>query len=1001
MVSLAALILIAAPAADRYVWAPAAPGPAHASGQGAENRALFVGYAYGKLTLKNKWEGTALVLPTSKLRLQLRNGKELAVGEPSGFRIARQASPPGVAVSWTQRAKGSPLTAQARLVLRDDANYGRLIVTFTAARDLDVGVIDLLQIQDARAHIVGKSLGSPVTCGDYFFGVEHPMSVATIERNTARCGIKRALPLRAGTPVTYSAVLGIAPPGQMRRAFLNYVESERAHPYRPFLHYNNWLDTAYGRPFTQAECLDRIGKFGKQLVEKRGVKMESFLFDDGWDNTSSVWEFHSGFPNAFLPLRDAAAKYGAGVGVWLSPWGGYGRARQERLAYGKAHSMEVDSQGYALSGPNYYRRFHEVTMDFVTQQGIDMFKFDGTGSPDKMTPGSKFDSDFDAAISLIGDLRKARPDLFVNLTTGTWPSPFWLKYADSIWRGGSDSGYAGVGTKRQQWITYRDGDTYHGVVQRGPLYPLNSLMTHGLIYASHSGELKNDPGNDFADEIHSYFGSGTQLQEMYITPDLLSDQNWDDLAGAAKWSRDNADVLKDTHWVGGDPSKLDVYGWASWSARKSILVLRNPSDKPQAFSVDLASLLELPVRSAAHYSVREPWKSSRAPSVWRAEQPSVENLKPFEVKVVELTPRTIGAGDGAIPARPAQPSLSSPPPKPAFPIRVACVGASIVEGVGTSGPSKSYPSQLQRLLGTGYLVGNFGHSGATLTRATDLPYSSTAEYRRALEFSPSIVVIMLGTNDATRDRWPKVESLYVPQYRELIRTFQELPTRPRVFACIPSPTYDERQQNVEEAVVPLVKQIAREAGVDLIDFHSALEGRPELLPDKLHPNDEGASLLAQAAAEAIEDPALRKKAWRVVSFDSEEPGEGPAKNAIDGDPSTFWHTNYSSKETRPPHEIVVDMGSATRVAGFRYLPRQDGGINGRVKGFEVYFSADRKTWGNPALSGEIKDIVGWSSWTLASLVSARYFKFRALSEQHGAPWTSVGELDVRRAAAGE
>jgi hypothetical protein len=70
-------------------------------------------------------------------------------------------------------------------------------------------------------------------------------------------------------------------------------------------------------------------------------------------------------------------------------------------------------------------------------------------------------------------------------------------------------------------------------------------------YAKRAKDLTTDPGNDFADEVHSYFGTGTQLQEMYITPSLLSPTNWDTLAEAARWSRSHVDTLKDVHWIGG------------------------------------------------------------------------------------------------------------------------------------------------------------------------------------------------------------------------------------------------------------------------------------------------------------------------------------------------------------------------------------------------------------------------------------------------------------------
>jgi hypothetical protein len=297
--------------------------------------------------------------------------------------------------------------------------------------------------------------------------------------------------------------------------------------------------------------------------------------------------------------------------------------------------------GYALSGPKYYVAFKDVCLEMMRKYGVNQFKFDGTGNVDSVVPGSQFDSDFAAAIHLIGELRAAKPDLFVNLTTGTWPSPFWLMYADSIWRGGEDDSVAGVGPYRERWITYRDAATYENVVQGGPLYPLNSLMLHGMIYAQHHKELDKDPQNDFKNEVRSYFGTGTQLQEMYITPSLLSAQNWDDLAEAARWSRENADVLKDTHWVGGDPAWGEIYGWASWSPRKGILVLRNPSDKEQTIKVRLQDVFELPEGAAQKYAAKPAWMGSMMVVVeMEATEPHEFKLGPFQVVTLEMTPET-------------------------------------------------------------------------------------------------------------------------------------------------------------------------------------------------------------------------------------------------------------------------------------------------------------------------------------------------------------------------
>lgn len=325
----------------------------------------------------------------------------------------------------------------------------------------------------------------------------------------------------------------------------------------------------------------------------------------------------------------------------MSPWGGYGKPHEERVAYGKAQGFETNADGFALSGPVYYKRFRDTCMDMIRNYGINQFKFDGTGESTNTFAGSPFDSDFDAAIHLIEELRAEKPDLYVNLTTGTYPSPFWLRYADSIWRGGDDHDFAGIGSSRQRWITYRDSDTYDHVVRAGALFPLNALMLHGLIYAKQARSLMTDPKNDFPSEVRDYFGTGTQLQEMYITPSLLSQANWDTIAECAKWSRANAVTLVDTHWVGGDPQRLEPYGWASWSPRKGILTLRNPANVAQSIAIDLGRAFELPPSAPRQFSATSPWLQDRRkpPIRFRAGEEHKLRLEPYEVMTLEMVPR--------------------------------------------------------------------------------------------------------------------------------------------------------------------------------------------------------------------------------------------------------------------------------------------------------------------------------------------------------------------------
>ena len=528
-----------------------------------------------------------------------------------------------------------------RAILRNGSNYVRQELSFHAiGHDAPIREVALFDFKAHSARVIGTVKGSPVTVDDAFLGFEHPLSACEVKDEYVRCFIGRELPLRAGQTVTYSSVIGLAPAGQMRRAFLNCVERERARPYRPFLNYNSWYDIGFNNPYDEAAALDVIHSFGSELVEKRAVHLDSFLFDDGWDDPHTLWSFGAGFPQGFTPLHAAAEKYGAEPGVWLSPWGGYDQAKEQRLKYGRQNGLETNQGGFALSGPKYYARFREVTLKFIHDYGVNQFKIDGTGNVNSVLPGSDFDSDFQAAISLMSEWRAARPGIFINLTTGTYPSPFWLQFADSIWRGDDDHSFAGVGSWRERWITFRDGATYRGIVQQGPLFPLNSLMLHGIIYARHAEHLDGDPERDFANEVRSYFGSGTQLQEMYVTHSFLSEQDWNTLAEAAKWSRNNADVFVDTHWVGGDPDKLEIYGWAAWSPAKGILTLRNPSDKPQSLGIDVGEAFELPAKAPKRFQARSPWHEDREPEavLLVAGEKHIFTLKPFEVLNLEALP---------------------------------------------------------------------------------------------------------------------------------------------------------------------------------------------------------------------------------------------------------------------------------------------------------------------------------------------------------------------------
>ena len=187
-------------------------------------------------------------------------------------------------------------------------------------------------------------------------------------------------------------------------------------------------------------------------------------------------------------------------------------------------------------------------------------------------------------------------------------------------------------------------------------------------------------------------------------------------------------------------------------------------------------------------------------------------------------------------------------------IRVACIGNSITYGMGTRDPKRSsYPAVLGRLLGDRYWVKNFGVSARTLMNKGDYPYMKEKAYREAQAFNPNIVIIKLGTNDSKAPNW-KHKADYMKDMQSMIDTFKALDSKPKIYLCFPSKTYQTgsgiNDDIITKEIIPLIKKVAKKNKLPVIDLHTAMDGMPEMFPDKVHPNEEGAKVMAKAVYEA-------------------------------------------------------------------------------------------------------------------------------------------------------
>ena len=188
-------------------------------------------------------------------------------------------------------------------------------------------------------------------------------------------------------------------------------------------------------------------------------------------------------------------------------------------------------------------------------------------------------------------------------------------------------------------------------------------------------------------------------------------------------------------------------------------------------------------------------------------------------------------------------------------IRVACVGDSITYGAGVENRDQNnYPRVLGNLLGEKYEVKNFGVSGATLLKKGDKPYWKLNEFKAVDDFAPNIIIVKLGTNDTKPQNWAHKDE-FAADYAAMLDHFKSLPSKPKIYACLPVPVYEDKwgitEKTVKEEVIPIVKKVAKEKGATVIDLYKALGGHKEMFPDGVHPNAAGAAVLAKSVHEAL------------------------------------------------------------------------------------------------------------------------------------------------------
>ncbi|MGC4030329.1 MAG: GDSL-type esterase/lipase family protein [Tepidisphaeraceae bacterium] len=208
----------------------------------------------------------------------------------------------------------------------------------------------------------------------------------------------------------------------------------------------------------------------------------------------------------------------------------------------------------------------------------------------------------------------------------------------------------------------------------------------------------------------------------------------------------------------------------------------------------------------------------------------------------------------------AQSTTSSAATEPAEPppgvVRVACIGDSITYGAGIANREQnSYPAKLGGLLGDGFAVRNFGVNGTTALKVSDRPYVERPIYAKALAYKADVLVMAFGTNDTKPQNWKGADA-FTADYKAILADFRKANPAVKVFVCLPVQCFLDgewsiRDHVIRDEVIPAVKKIAAEEKATVIDLRSALNGKHDLFPDNIHPNAEGAAIMAKTVAAAV------------------------------------------------------------------------------------------------------------------------------------------------------
>lgn len=519
--------------------------------------------------------------------------------------------------------------------------------------------------EQADSHVPGSALkmGQPVYVGSLFLGIEFPVALNNIENcvTSLRCFSGKGLSdiMKNNVFVSREAVIGAAESDsfpQVQRAFFEYIKTI-SKPIRLRRQYNSWYDHMLN--ITRENVYSSFLEIEKAMTATGEKPLDCYVADDGWnDYSKGFWGFNEKFPDELYPFASLADALSSNFGLWIGPRGGYTKDTPRF-----AKNIEKAGNGYFNSGSRdvcvasdkYIVKMADTMMDFQNRFDLNYWKLDGFARRpcrnkhhDHLTGGYK-------SMYLYTDMWEKWTDVFdrlfqsskgnywINLTSYAPPSPWFLKYVNSLWMQISDDvgfiGKKGQVSDKDRMLSYRDERYFDFYNDRQFQVPQCALYNHDPIYGNEAKVSMSD--EDFRAYLFTMAMRGNCFWELYYSHNMMNSAKWRINYSVLRFLEENIDVLSNSVIFGGRPSRGQVYGFSAFDGNEGLLCLRNSSGETTDYTVRLDETVGVSKDLIYAPAVQIlPYSTKGIGNIYSYGDIVKLNLAPYETKIMHFGKKT-------------------------------------------------------------------------------------------------------------------------------------------------------------------------------------------------------------------------------------------------------------------------------------------------------------------------------------------------------------------------